>query len=159
METTDLDKILLANNIDEILNTDSLKKIFINILKDRYKEISSTYIDELFNFDYNKKFSSEEYQELDILLESIKLENIDKLPKYKITFKPTGTAILSLSKHAISFNKVKFDSPIVLTLLDVSFNKGVIAEVLGEVSYICIDKNNPYKIFFNSKDIQSIEKI
>lgn len=28
METIDLDKILLANNIDEILNTDSLKKDF-----------------------------------------------------------------------------------------------------------------------------------
>lgn len=148
METIDLDKILLANNIDEILNTDSLKKIFINILKDKYKELSSIDIDELFNFDYSKKFASEKYQELDTLLELIKLENVDKLPKYKVTFKPTGTATLSLSKHAISFNKVKFDSPIVLTLLDASVNKGVIAESLGYVSYICINKNNPYKIFF-----------
>lgn len=159
MEITDLDKILLANNIDEILNTDSLKKIFINILKDKYKELSSIDIDELFNFDYSKKFGSEKYHELDVLLEVIKLQNIDKLPKYKVIFKPTGTATLSLSKHAISFNKVKFDSPIVLTLLDASFNKGVIAKALGEVSYICIDKNNPYKIFFHSNDIQSIEKI
>lgn len=159
METIDLDKILLANNIDEILNTDSLKKIFINILKDKYKELSSIDIDELFNFDYSKKFASEKYQELDTLLELIKLENVDKLPKYKVTFKPTGTATLSLSKHAISFNKVKFDSPIVLTLLDASVNKGAIAEILGYVSYICIDKNNPYKIFFYSNDIQSIEKI
>ena len=96
METIDLDKILLANNIDEILNTDSLKKIFINILKDKYKELSSIDIDELFNFDYSKKFASEKYQELDTLLELIKLENVDKLPKYKVTFKPTGTATLSL---------------------------------------------------------------
>lgn len=84
METIDLDKILLANNIGEILNTDSLKKIFINILKDKYKELSSIDIDELFNFDYSKKFASEKYQELDTLLELIKLENVDKLPNIRL---------------------------------------------------------------------------
>lgn len=70
------------------------------------KELSSIDIDELFNFDYSKKFASEKYQELDTLLELIKLENVDKLPKYKVTFKPTGTATLSLSKHAISLIKL-----------------------------------------------------
>lgn len=92
-------------------------------------------------------------------METIKLDNIDKLPKYIFTFKSSGKATLSLSKHAISFNKVKFDSPIELILLDLTINKGKIAEVLGETNYICIDKDNPYKIFFNSKDIEKFEKI
>lgn len=158
----ELQQILNANNLDEILLSEKLKNIFSKTIKELFKELivdDDSYVDELFNFDYSKKFNSENYHELDNLLETIKLDNLDKLPQYIFTFKPTGTATLSLSKHAISFNKVKFDSPIKLTLLDLSINKGKIAEVLGETSYICIDKDNPYKIFFNSKDIEKFEKI
>ncbi len=159
---SELQQILNVNNLDEILLSEELKNIFSKAIKELFKELivdDNSYVDELFNFDYSKKFNSENYHELDNLLETIKLDNIDKLPKYIFTFKSSGKATLSLSKHAISFNKVKFDSPIELILLDLTINKGKIAEVLGETSYICIDKDNPYKIFFNSKDIEKFEKI
>jgi hypothetical protein len=157
----ELQQILNVNNLDEILLSEELKNIFSKAIKELFKEliVDDSYVDELFNFDYSKKFNSENYHELDNLLETIKLDNIDKLPQFIFTFKPTGTATLSLSKHAISFNKVKFDSPIKLTLLDLSINKGEFAKVLGETSYICIDKDNPYKIFFHSIDIEKFEKI
>lgn len=158
----ELQQILNANNLDEILLSEKLKNIFSKAIKELFKELivdDDSYVDELFNFDYSKKFSSENYHELDNLLEKIKLDNLDKLPQYIFTFKPSGTATLSLSKHAISFNKVKFDSPIKLALLDLSINKGVFAEALGETSYICIDKDNPYKLFFHSVDIEKFEKI
>lgn len=158
----ELQQILNANNLDEILLSEELKNIFSKAIKELFKELivdDDSYVDELFIFDYSKKFNSENYHELDNLLETIKLDNIDKLPQFIFTFKPTRTATLSLSKHAISFNKVKFDSPIKLTLLNLSFNKGVIAKALGETNYICIDKDNPYKIFFHSIDIEKFEKI
>lgn len=158
----ELQQILNVNNLGEILLSEELKNIFFKTIKELFKEFivdNDSYINELFNFDYSKKFSSEKYRELDNLLETIKLDNLDKLPQYIFTFKPSRTATLSLSKHAISFNKIKFDSPIKLTLLDLSINKGKIAKVLGETNYICIDKDNPYKIIFHSNDIEKFEKI
>lgn len=48
------------------------------------KELSSIDIDELFNFDYSKKFASEKYQELDTLLELIKLEMLINFPNIRL---------------------------------------------------------------------------
>ena len=77
----ELQQILNANNLDEILLSEKLKNIFSKAIKELFKELIvdyDSYVDELFIFDYSKKFNSKNYHELDNLLEIIKLVNIDK---------------------------------------------------------------------------------
>nr|DAT90351.1 MAG TPA: hypothetical protein [Caudoviricetes sp.] len=124
----------LTLGIDDILTSSELKEVFQRYLVRR--------IEDLVRSSDNLK----KRLKLESILESIKLENIDRLPRYRFNFKPKGVAF-----DAVSGDTVNFTGPVTMIVLQRRVNTDMTAKSFGKESYLCVREYSPlHKLVVNS---------